>query len=1282
MGEDSGVVTFLITDQVGSTRTLAKLGEDAADALRQAYFTLLRTAAEGGGGHEVKNLGDGLMYAFASPAAAVGVAVRMQEAVAAHNVDGELLDVRIGLYVGEPVREDGDYFGTPVVVASRLCAAAKAGQILAGDLVAALVGTRGGFAFSSVGPLELKGLTQPVSAVEVLWNSPAGVPVERPAARRRRRSGPRGPALVGRTDEIGLLEDAYARARDGEFGVVLLAGEPGIGKTRLAAELLGRAAENAITLSARAHTMASTDAFGLWVEALDPYLQELGDDQVADLCGGFLDDLAGLFHRVAAVRGARSSADAPRPRLLAGLTRLIGGLAAREPLVVLLDDAHWADASSWEVLRHLARQLDDSALLILLTARRLELAEHEIASQVLFELDQDGLLTRLELGTLSALGLRALAAEIAGREPPAALVEWLAVRSGGNALYAIGLLRALLEEGADLAAPALKRLPEGLAERISARMRGIEPAQVAVLEMVAVAGRPVAIGDLTALTALSMEELGPILADLVARRGVVESERGRTLTYEMSHPLVRDLVYDGIGAARRRAVHRRLGQVLRAGGHVAEAARHYARAAEPGDVEAVEALLEAMREAETREAAHEALGLLAELVELLPPGDRRWVDVLDAMNWRAEWVSDHRVETHTQVAITALRAIDGMLTDADDPARAAVVKFRLAHFLGWNLGEAAEAERLCGQARDLFAAAGDDDQRRRAERELAWTRGLAGDLPGMAVQAQAVAEAAEAAGDRFNAMQSWAAVAYAVGYGGRFAESETATDRVLQIARRDEKSYRLLASINMQAVMAAFRGNAEDGRALLDQAKLDHPGYRETVLLEAYAGVAWIAGDYQATIEAMRESMRYNPIARRRVPGRIWGALAAVELGDLAQAEALVGQTVEILGGRDFQVYLPMARHVEAICAWARGNGTAAVGAMRAATDRLLAMGCDSWVRYPLFDLADLGADLGDVPAAAGAAEDLAALAARTTGQSSHGLAMAAAAWAAMASGEPKGAVDRAAEAVELLGATDWRGVRARVHHLRGTALHAVGDRTAAAAEYEQAARLFAVCGACDGSGRWRRCAGSAAPVARRWLRRWDQPRSPPANATSPAWPRRAAAPARSPRPCSSANARSKPTWATSTPSSASSPSSTWCAAPPNLGWTEPPWPQSSRSANCRGVSITMAPKRSRTSKSRSPVTIASACPAIAVPSTASSSASREVRGTSAGSHRSAAASSSVRVRRAVARSKPNRATSRSSHSSRSAGEVTRSTSPRSARSSSRRGRPPNSTADTRTLVS
>src|SRR6478752_417342 len=164
--------TILFTDLVGSTALRQQLGDEAFDARRRVHDRLLTGAIERCEGELVKNVGDGAMAVFASAADALDCAIAMQR-----SVDRELggveaaFSMRIGASAGDVEEEQDDVHGTPVVEAARLCAAARGGQILVGEIVRVLAGTRVGHELSSVGALELKGLDERVAAWGVLWTA-------------------------------------------------------------------------------------------------------------------------------------------------------------------------------------------------------------------------------------------------------------------------------------------------------------------------------------------------------------------------------------------------------------------------------------------------------------------------------------------------------------------------------------------------------------------------------------------------------------------------------------------------------------------------------------------------------------------------------------------------------------------------------------------------------------------------------------------------------------------------------------------------------------------------------------------------------------------------------------------------------------------------------------------------------------------------------------------------------------------------------------------------------
>ncbi len=187
-------------------------------------------------------------------------------------------------------------------------------------------------------------------------------------------------------------------------------GEPGIGKTRVAGELARRHRDEVISLVARAYPFGATASLALWTEAIERHLRSLDAEAVRSLAGPYLDDLATLLPSVAGARGAVPDR-APAPdRVLAGLATLLANLSELAPVVLVLDDVHLADGSSWEALNYLARNLDDRRVLMVLTARPVELAEYATATEIIYGLEQDAVLHRSELAPLDRNGIARLAA--------------------------------------------------------------------------------------------------------------------------------------------------------------------------------------------------------------------------------------------------------------------------------------------------------------------------------------------------------------------------------------------------------------------------------------------------------------------------------------------------------------------------------------------------------------------------------------------------------------------------------------------------------------------------------------------------------------------------------------------------------------------------------------------------------------------------------------------------------------------------------------------------------
>jgi DNA-binding NarL/FixJ family response regulator len=870
---------------------------------------------------------------------------------------------------------------------------------------------------------------------------------------------PQEKLLVGRAAELAELEGERRRAALGEFRVVLLLADPGIGKTRLAREFLARNRRRMIGLSARAFPLGASASFGVWSEAFEHHFRGLPSDDVTRLCGGYLGDLAALLHSVAAVRGSAPDREPPRVRLLQGLAAALSNVAAQTPVVVLLDDAHVADASSWEALSYLARALPQSRVLVLVAARPTELSDNAEAMLAVHGLEQDAVLRRLRLDRLDGEALNDLAAGILGECPPPQLVTWLDQRSRGNALFAVGLLEALLDEGADLAAPVLRRLPEDLAERVETRLRALDEPSVATLQSLAVLSRSIETRALAAVTGLSEERLATVLEPLVRSRFVTEALYGRELSYELAHPLLQEAIYQRVSEVRRRALHRLAGRALLAAARLGEAAPHFARSAEVGDDEAIRTLRDAVRQAEERGAYHEALLILDTLVELVPAGDERWLDVLQALSWQAEWVVDHRADSHARLGIKAMRAIDDVLTNTVDPAARAMVKFRLANFLAWGLADLDAAERACEEARSLFEEAGVQSSALLAENELAWIHGLRNEYPAMQAVAERVVASAETAGDRFATIQALTVLAQASFFRGRFAEAEAPHRHAIALAQQEGKVYRLTTSRALLACSLAFEGRPAEAADLVDEAK-QVPEWRETLLPEWEAIVQWFAGDFRAALDSSQSAATQlvGELGKRRALGAAFAALAAVEAGQPAQARDHLSRVGAALGGIDFLCAGFAADHAEALLAWYEGRPSEALVRFSKVAEDCIAVGAAPFAALALVELAELAAEQGDAETAADASRRLHAISDEIDRDLYHALAAMAAGWSSLAEGASDASADAARRAVEILTLSDCRGFRARALEQLARALLTT-DIVAAREAFDKATTEFRASG-------------------------------------------------------------------------------------------------------------------------------------------------------------------------------------------------------------------------------
>jgi class 3 adenylate cyclase/tetratricopeptide (TPR) repeat protein len=583
---DSSTVTLLFTDLVGSTELLRKLGEEDAERLRRTHFGLLRDAICASGGHEVKNLGDGLMVVFPSARDAVGCAAAMQQAVEHHNrLEGQTaLAVRVGVEVGEPVREEDDYFGTPVVVAKRLCDAAAGGQVLVSDLVRQLVGTRGDFVFREIGRVELKGLGEPVPAWSLDWaaeksrESPielVGHPV-RPAALPPGLVTSLTTRLVDRERELERLRDAWRLAESGGTQVVFLAGEPGIGKTRLASELVREVlADGGAVLYGRCDE-ESVVPYQPFVEALRQLVTRGWVTSAAASARRY--ELARLLpelaERVPRPPGRPPDPETDRYQLFEAVATLLDSAARSRTVLLVLDDLHWAGKPTVQLLRYLVHSVTPAGLLVVGTYRDADVPRDHPLADLLFSLRRDNLGQRIQVRGLSAAEVAEL---VESRTDPAfqpagrAVADALWRKTSGNPLFVVEMLRHRDETGRlDLGGlPGAQRLgvrtvdvPEGIRDLVLRRMSRLSQTANTVLTAAAILSGEIEFDVLARMLGLEEDALLSALEEALRAGVVVEVEGRPASTYAFSHALVREAMLAELSRPRRERLHLRAAQAL------------------------------------------------------------------------------------------------------------------------------------------------------------------------------------------------------------------------------------------------------------------------------------------------------------------------------------------------------------------------------------------------------------------------------------------------------------------------------------------------------------------------------------------------------------------------------------------------------------------------------------------------------------------------------------------------------------------------------------------------
>jgi DNA-binding NarL/FixJ family response regulator len=360
------------------------------------------------------------------------------------------------------------------------------------------------------------------------------------------------PAFVGRVEELQTLESARRRAADGEPAVVLLGGEAGVGKTRLIAELTTRCTSDGTRVLVGGCLPVGDGGlpYAPIVEMLRGLLADLGAEAVRELAGPSWPELARLAPGLGEPPGGPPS-QAAQTRLFELLLGLLGRLGEQAPLLLAIEDLHWADQSTRDLLTFLVRNLRRERLLLAVTYRNDEPGVDQLGPY-LAELDRSGRAERLELLRLSRAETAVQLVGILGAAPPPDLVDAVFARSQGNPYFTEELLAAQRAGSPELPATA-RDLLRGRVQRLPAPARQ-------VLRVVAVAGRRVPHRLLAAVAALDQQTLEEALHAGVADRLLVT--RPGQDGYDVRHALLREVLDADLLPGERARLHAGLAQVL------------------------------------------------------------------------------------------------------------------------------------------------------------------------------------------------------------------------------------------------------------------------------------------------------------------------------------------------------------------------------------------------------------------------------------------------------------------------------------------------------------------------------------------------------------------------------------------------------------------------------------------------------------------------------------------------------------------------------------------------
>lgn len=739
-------------------------------------------------------------------------------------------------------------------------------------------------------------------------------------------------ALVGRREELTTVEEALAAlADDGAGGVLEVAGDPGIGKTRLLDELRAQAdSRGYLVLAGRAAEYEGELPFGVFVDAMDDHLAALDPDRLADVAGRTAPVLAVAFPALESLAaGSTPVLTEERFRTHRAVRSLLSALAEPRPLVLVLDDLHWADAGSVELLSHLLAHPPLGAVLLVAAFRPAQLSGR-LDSALAHRLRLDGA-RRLDLAPLT----RPEAHELLGPSVSGPVRDEMVEQSGGNPLFLRELAR-----GAARAAAARPRaggltshVPDSVLMVLESEIGSLSTSAQVLLQGAAVAGDPFD-EDMAAIAADIGTGEALAAFDELLGAGVIRPT-GTRRRFAFRHPIVRAAVYESGARTWVVRAHARLADALAKRGEPATArARHIERSATQGDERAVAALTEAGNAIASRTPAdaaewyRAALGLLPATVEAvgqrislliamatalgnsgsLGESAEALNEVLDLLptqgSARAAVVAycagiEQLLGRHGQARARLLDAYHG-LADRDsrdgvalriELAAAFSYEYDLQEARAWGLGGLAGSRALGDRPMEAAAAAilsfGGHGLGLPAEPELSTAENLAAALD----------DALLASRLDLAVYLCWALVQRE-----RYGDAIELSERATRVSRATGQGAYLASNMTAHGWALVLTGRLTEARTVIDGAVEGlqlSPNVFLSLATSSAAMVASWAGDGEAAERLAEESIE---LARLYEPGAALAAvgfsLAAtlVEIGQFERAKAVA---FEMCGGAD-----------------------------------------------------------------------------------------------------------------------------------------------------------------------------------------------------------------------------------------------------------------------------------------------------------------------------------------------------------------------------------------------